>query len=267
MNSVLGKLTTERIAALKPSFMSVTYGAGGGRSKYTTDIAKNIQDTYGVPVIAHLTCVSSTKKDVEEQIGRMKEAGIENVLALRGDIPKDIPKEDIPTDFRYAHELVSYIKDKGDFCIGGACYPEGHPECDHIMEDITHIREKTGQGMDFLTTQMFYDNNIFYNYMYKLRESGVDVPVIPGIMPLTRKSQLHTIKDLSGSFLPQRFIQMVDRFGDDKKSMQQAGIAYATDQVIDLFANGINHVHIYSMNDHTVAEKIMENVGDIIKAR
>ncbi len=255
---------TERIAQLAPSFMSVTYGAGGGTSQYTVDIASNLMERYDVTVIAHLTCVSSTRDEITKQIARMKEHGIENVLALRGDIPKDVaPRED--WSFQHADELVNFIHEHGDFCIGGACYPEGHPECEHIMKDIANVKHKADQGLSFLTTQMFFDNNVLYNYLFKLREAGVKIPVIPGIMPFTKKTQLRSIKDLSGSFLPQRFIQMVDRFGDDSEAMKQAGIAYATDQIIDLYANGINHVHVYTMNDYEVAETIQRNLSHILK--
>ncbi len=254
----------KKIASLSPSYMSVTYGAGGGRSRFTVDVASNIMREYDTTMVAHLTCVSSTREQIDEQIGRMKETGIDNILALRGDIPADAPARE-EWSFQHASELVTYIKKQGDFCIGGACYPEGHPESEHIMVDISHMKEKQDAGLDYFVTQMFFDNNVLYNYLFKMREAGITVPIVPGIMPFTKKSQLKSIKDLSGSFLPQRFIQMVDRFGDDPETMEQAGIAYATDQIIDLYANGINHVHVYTMNNYHVASAIRKNLSHILK--
>ena len=257
---------TEEIAKLRPSFMSVTYGAGGGTSKYTLDIAKNIKEKYGVPSIAHLTCVSSTKETVIERIADIKRAGIENIMALRGDIPAELTDSDRSGwDYKNAVELVRELSESGaDFCIGGACYPEIHPESENQKEDIKYLKEKVDAGCDFLTTQMFFDNNLLYNFLYKIREAGITVPVIPGIMPITNANQVERAVKLSGSFMPQRFKSLVDKFGTSPKAMKQAGIAYATDQIIDLFANGITHVHVYSMNKPDVAEKIMANLSDII---
>ena len=257
------KAATEKIASLSPDYMSVTYGAGGGRSRFTVDVAANLMERYDTVMVAHLTCVSSTKEQIDEQIGRMKEHGIDNILALRGDIPADAPARE-EWSFQHASELVEYIRGQGDFCIGGACYPEGHPESEHIMVDIGHMKEKQDRGLDYFVTQMFFDNNVLFNYLFKMREAGITVPIVPGIMPFTKKTQLKSIRDLSGSFLPQRFIQMVDRFGDDPLSMKQAGIAYATDQIIDLYANGIDHVHVYTMNDYEVASAIQKNLSHII---
>ena len=260
------KEATEKIAGLKPSFMSVTYGAGGGTSKYTLDIAKNLKERYGVPSIAHLTCVSSTKSTVGERIEDIRSAGIQNVMALRGDIPPEKENEDRSLwDYRHAVELVRELKaSKADFCIGGACYPEIHPESRDRREDIKFLKEKVDAGCDFLTTQMFFDNNILYSFLYKIREFGITVPVIPGIMPITSGRQVERAIKLSGSFMPERFKNLVDKFGSDDKAMMQAGVAYATDQIIDLYANGISHVHIYSMNKPEIAERIMANLSDIL---
>ena len=259
------KTATEEIARLKPAFMSVTYGAGGGTSRYTLDIAKNIKSQYGVPTLAHLTCVSSTHQTVAEKIDAIREAGIENVMALRGDIPADRLAEDRSRwDYRYAIDLIRELKAAGDFCIGGACYPEIHPESNTQAEDIRYLKEKVDAGCDFLTTQMFFDNNLLYNFLYKIREAGITVPVIPGVMPITNGNQVERAMQLSGSFMPQRFKSLVDKFGNDPAAMKQAGIAYATDQIIDLYANGIKNVHVYSMNKPDVAAKIMENLSDII---
>ena len=233
------------IAAKKPSFMSVTYGAGGGTSRYTVEIAAEIQERYGVMALAHLTCVSSTREKVHQVLKELKLRGVENVLALRGDIPQDGKVE---KDYHYASELIREIKEIGDFCIGAACYPEGHVESENKTKDIQHLQEKVEAGCDFVTTQMFFDNNILYNYLYRIREKGITVPVIAGIMPVTNVSQIRRICQMSGTYLPSRFKAIVDRFGENPAAMKQAGIAYATEQIIDLIANGVNGIHVYSMN-------------------
>lgn len=257
------KKASEEIATLSPSFMSVTYGAGGGTSEYTLEIAKNLQSK-GVTALAHLTCVNSTKNEVEMRLKRLKESGIENVLALRGDItPENQNRE--KWDYHYANELVAQIKKDYDFCVGGACYPEGHPECETQSLDIKNLKRKVEAGCDFLTTQMFFDNNILYNFVYKLRESGINVPIIAGIMPVTNGKQIKRTCALSGSVLPPRFKAIVDKYADNPEAMKQAGIAYATEQIIDLYANGINVVHVYSMNKFDVAKKIRDNISEIIK--
>ena len=260
--SVMGAV--EKIAALKPSYISVTYGAGGGTSKNTVKIASHIKKDLGVPSLAHLTCASSTREEVHAVIDRLKEEGIENILALRGHIPKDASFP-IPGQYHYASELIRDIKEQGDFCIGAACYPEGHVESASKDEDILHLKEKVDCGVDFLTTQMFFDNSILYNFLYRIREKGITVPVLPGIMPVTNGKQIARICSLSGTVLPQRFLAVVDKFGDNPAAMQQAGIAYATDQIIDLIANGIQNIHIYSMNKPEVAAAIMANLSEIMK--
>lgn len=261
------KTATEEIAKLRPSFMSVTYGAGGGTSKYTLEIAKNIKELYGVPTLAHLTCVSSTKETVRQRIEDIREAGIENIMALRGDIPTELLEADRSGwDYRYAVDLIRELREAdADFCIGGACYPEIHPESGNQKEDIRHLKEKVEAGCDFLTTQMFFDNNLLYNFLYKIREAGITVPVIPGIMPITNANQVERAMKLSGSFMPQRFKSLVDKFGANPAAMKQAGIAYATDQIIDLYANGITNVHVYSMNKPEVAAKIQDNLSNLIE--
>lgn len=260
------KDATEKIAALKPSFVSVTYGAGGGTSKYTLKIAENIKRTYGVETLAHLTCVSSDKNTVRERIHNMQLSGIENVMALRGDIPDDKINDDRSRwDYSHAVDLIRELKKSGaDFCIGGACYPETHPESATSREDILHLKEKVDAGCDFLTTQMFFDNDLLYAFLYKIREAGINVPIIAGIMPITSAKQVERAVKLSGSFMPRRFKSLVDRFGSDPLAMKQAGIAYATDQIIDLYANNVKNVHVYTMNKPDVAEKIMKNLSDIL---
>jgi len=260
------RIATQQIAKLQPSFMSVTYGAGGGTSQYTLDIARNLKEEYNVPMLAHLTCVSSSKETVHARIQDMIDAGIGNVMALRGDIPAHLEGADRSHwDYHYAIELVRELKESGaDFCIGGACYPEIHPESGDQKTDIRYLKEKVDAGCDFLTTQMFFDNNLLYNFLYKIREAGITVPIIPGIMPITNAKQVDRAIKLSGSFMPQRFKSLVDKFGHDPAAMKQAGIAYATDQIIDLYANGITNVHVYSMNKPDIAAKIQSNLSDIL---
>ncbi len=264
------KAATEVIADLRPAFVSVTYGAGGGTSKYTLEIAKTIKEAHGVPTLAHLTCVSSTRETVRARIQDMKAAGIENVMALRGDIPADMMDMDRSNwPYRYAVDLVRELKESrtdgaADFCIGGACYPEVHPESVSQKEDIRYLKEKVDAGVEFLTTQMFFDNNLLYNFLYKIREAGITVPVVPGIMPITAGNQVARAIQLSGSFMPRRFVSLVDKFGSNPAAMKQAGIAYATDQIIDLYANGVKNVHVYTMNKPDVARKILDNLSEIL---
>lgn len=236
----------------------------GGTSKNTINIASKIQREMNVISLAHLTCVSSTKETIKGILKTLKHEGIDNILALRGDIPKD-SNFPLPNHYHYASELIEDIRKSGDFCIGAACYPEGHVEMEHKKDDIDNLKHKVDCGVDFLTTQMFFDNNILYNFLYRIREKGITIPVLPGIMPVTNGKQMKRICELSGTVLPQRFLAIVDKFGDNPKAMQQAGIAYATDQIIDLIANGINNIHVYSMNKPEVAKAIMENLSYIIK--
>ena len=255
----------DTMAQLEPAFISVTYGAGGGTSKNTAKIASHIKNDLGVLSLAHLTCASSTKEEVRKVIHNLKEQGIENILALRGDIPSDMPFPD-KGRFRYAYELVEEIRKHGDFCIGAACYPEGHVENEHKEDDIRYLKQKVDSGVDFLTTQMFFDNDIHYNFLYRIREAGITVPVLPGIMPITSASQMKRSQELSGTIFPRRFLAILDRFGSSPGAMRQAGIAYATDQIIDLLANGVKNIHIYTMNKPDAAAAIMGNLSEIIKA-
>lgn len=258
------KEVVKEMAALKPSYMSITYGATGGTSEYTVDIANEIENVNHIPALAHLTCASSTREKVHSVIEQLKAEHIENILALRGDIPKDADFP-LPNQYKHASELIYDIKSQGDFCIGGACYPEGHPEAPNMNEDLVHLKEKVDAGCDFLTTQMFFDNNIYYNFMYKVLKKNINIPVVAGIMPVTRSSQVKQIISLSGNMVPPRFKAIVDRFADQPKAMRQAGIAYATEQIIDLIANGVNHVHIYTMNKPDVAGAILHNLSEILK--
>lgn len=258
--SVLAAAT--EIAKLSPSYMSVTYGAGGGTSQYTADICRALEE-HGVTPLSHLTCLSSTREKIGEQLAALKERGVENILALRGDAPEGFDRS--TAHYHHASELVEEIKRYGDFCIGGACYPEGHPESENLSADIEGLRKKVAAGCEFLTTQMFFDNNILYNFLYRLYRAGVQVPVVAGIMPVTSAAQIKRIISISGNALPQRFLRIVDRYADKPEAMKQAGIAFATEQIIDLFANGISAVHVYSMNKPDVAAAIQRNLSEIIR--
>lgn len=252
----------KEMARVKPSFMSVTYGASGGISEHTVDLANEVQNVNGVLALAHLTCASSGKDKIQEVLRELKERHIENILALRGDIPEhaEFP---LPNQYHHASELMEEIKNFGNFCIGGACYPEGHPEAESLETDIDNLKRKVEAGCEFLTTQMFFDNNILYNFLYRTLKRGIEVPVIAGIMPVTNAKQIQRITSLSGTILPQRFRAIVERFADYPAALKQAGIAYATDQIIDLIANGVNHVHIYTMNKPDVAAAIFQNLSEI----
>ena len=249
------------IAKLSPAFMSGTYGAGGGTSKYTVEIAADLKEKFGVTSLAHLTCVASSREHVHRVVERLKEHEICNIMALRGDIPKDGV---IHHDYKYASELIAELKTLGDFCIGGACYPEGHVESATKAEDILHLKEKVNAGCDFLTTQMFFDNDLLYNFLYQIRDKGITVPVVAGIMPVTNAKQMKRILSMSGAYIPSKFRAIVDKFGDNPAAMRQAGVAYATDQIVDLIANGVNAIHVYSMNKPDVAAQIKSSLSEII---
>jgi len=250
-------------AALCPSFISITYGAGGGSSDQTADLAVEVQK-YGLPALAHLTCVSSDRRMIRDILSKLAEEKIENILALRGDIPHGHP---FPTDAQYNHacDLMEEIKSVGGFCIGGACYPEGHPESASLDRDIENLKFKMYCGCSFLTTQMFFDNNILYNFLYRLSHYQIDVPVIAGIMPVTDGRQIARICKISGTVLPPRFRAIVEKFSENSAAMAQAGIAYATEQIIDLIANDVRNIHIYTMNKPDIAGKIMANLSEIFK--
>ena len=253
--------TVDAIQSLGVDFISVTYGAGGSTSKKTVEVASYIQERHHLPALAHLTCCDSTKEDIRQRLAEMKERGIENILALRG----DKPKEYVPGPYTYAIDLIRDIKSQGDFCIGGACYPDGHVECEHKEDDIAFLKEKVEAGCDFLTTQMFFDNNVYYNFLYRVLAVGIQVPVIPGIMPVINARQVKRSAELSGTSIPPRFKAIADKFSDDPLAMEQAGIAYATEQIIDLVANGVKYIHLYTMNRPQTAAKIMENLSHILR--
>ncbi len=252
------------IAALRPAFMSVTCRTGGGEGRYTEEIAASIQNDYGVPSLAHLTCFTLTRAMMQERLARLKALGVQNIMALRGDIPESEDPAS-PRDYRYASEMIRDIRRfEPDLCVGGACYPEGHVESVNKKDDILHLREKVDAGCDFLTTQMFFDNSILYNFLYRIREAGITVPIVAGIMPVTHKKQIQRICSLSGTYLPAHFKDIVDRFGGNPKAMAQAGVVYATEQIIDLLANGVNHIHIDSLNHPRVAAAIQASLSEIL---
>lgn len=253
------KQVVRDIARLSPSFMSVTYGAGGGTSEHTVDLSREVQ-ACGVTALAHLTCLSTDEAKLISVIEQLKADNIENILALRG----DKGELSVPGAFAHASDLISLIRKYGDFCIGGACYPECHPESSSVAADLEGLKIKAESGCQFFTTQMFFDNNVFYKFMYRLLAAGINVPVVAGIMPVTNSAQLDRIVSLSGSGIPLRFKAIADRFASDPDAMKQAGIAYATEQIIDLVASGVNNIHIYTMNKPDIAAGIMANLSDII---
>ena len=252
----------EAIAALHPDFMSVTYGAGGGTSDFTVHIASAVKKTYGVEVMPHLTCLSSTKEKVTKTLQDYKEAGFGTIMALRGDVPADGTRKN---DFEHATDLMKQIKSfDSSMALGGACYPEGHPESPSLAADIENIRSKVDAGAQFLSTQMFFDNSLFYSYLNRLHAAGIDVPVLAGIMPITNKRILTRSLAMSGTAVPARYIAMVDAYGDSPEAMKQAGIAYATEQILDLYANGVRNVHVFAMNKPDVAKAISENIRPVL---
>ena len=256
------KHVINELAKLSPSFMSVTYGAAGTTSGFTTEIANSVKEN-GITPLAHLTCLTSTRDKIHSVVNELKDNGIENILALRGDIPKDFVFPD-KQYYTYASQLIEEIKTLGDFCIGGACYPEIHPESENRVTDIAHLKEKVDCGLDFLTTQMFFDNEVFYNFREMCAIKGIDVPLIAGIMPITNVNLIERTVKLAGCTLPKKFTKLVDRFGSSNAAMKQAGIVYATEQIIDLLANGVNNIHIYTMNKPDIAEKITQGLTEII---
>ncbi len=259
-NSVMQ--VADRICELNVDFISVTYGAGGSTSRKTVEIASYIQNNRHIPALAHLTCYGSSRRQIAERLEELKANGIENILALRGDKPQDLTELGVYT---YAVEQSRDIRSQGDFCIGAACYPEGHVECEHKEMDIGFLKEKVAAGCDFLTTQMFFDNNVYYNFLYRILAAGIAVPIIPGIMPVTNARQIKRSCELSGTTLPPRFRAIADRFSDDPPAMEQAGIAYATEQIIDLIANGVRYIHLYTMNRPEIAARILQNLSHILR--
>lgn len=252
----------DAIDRLDVDYISVTYGAGGSTSKKTVEVASYIQENCRASALAHLTCCGSSKEEIQAKLQELKANKIENILALRGDKPDGFTENG---PYTYAIDLIREIRSTRDFCIGAACYPEGHVECEHKEEDIGHLKEKVEAGCDFLVTQMFFDNNVYYNFLYRTSAAGIRVPIIPGIMPVINSRQIKRSCELSGALLPPRFQAITDKFSEDPLAMEQAGIAYATEQIIDLIANGVNHIHLYTMNRPRTAEKIVRNLDHILR--
>lgn len=249
----------DKIASIKPDYISVTYGAGGGTSKNTVQIASKIENELKVTALAHLTCVSSTKDEIKSILNELKENNIHNILALRGDIPQnfDFPNE---SNYKHASELIKDIKNFGSFCIAGACYPECHIECTSIDKDIENLKIKIDAGCDFLISQLFFDNTKMYSFLDKIRSKGIDVPIEAGIMPITNPKQINKMVDLSGASIPREFRSLLDKYSNDAISLEQAGIEYSLKQINGLKNYGINGVHIYTMNKPKVAQQIIDNI-------
>lgn len=252
----------DALASFSPDFISVTYGAGGGTSVNTPKIAAHIENDLHIPAMAHLTCASSDKQTVHNVLQDLKTRGVRNVLALRGDLPENfVPDDD---HYRYASELVKAVREFGGFTVGAACYPEGHVEALSPEQDLENLKRKVDCGVDFLVTQMFFDNSVLYSFLYRALKKGIDIPVCAGIMPVMNPKQIARSCKLSGTTLPARLKTVVDKFADDPQAMQQAGIAYATEQIIELVANGVSGIHIYTMNRPEVAGAIMRNLSSIL---
>lgn len=247
------------IAALKPDFISVTYGAAGTTASFTTELADAVEKN-GVAALAHVTCVSSDEESLSDYLNALKSNGIDNVLALRGDMPQGREPKRV---YSHASDIARAIKDMGDFCVGGACYPEGHPESPSVGADIDNLKIKAESGCEFFTSQMFFDNEVMYSFLSKFQRKGINIPVIAGIMPITNARQLSRSVALSGTSVPRSLREMVERFGDSPEAMRQAGIAFATNQIIDLIANGVNNIHIYAMNKPDIAAAILSNISSI----
>ncbi len=248
-----------KIALMKPDYISVTYGAGGGSSKNTVKIVSKIENELKVSALAHLTCVSSTKDEIKIILNELKQNNIHNILALRGDIPKDSNFPN-PLNYKYAYELIKDIKDFGQFCIAGACYPECHPECNSIDKDIENLKMKVDMGCDFLITQLFFDNNKMYNFLDKVHSKNINVPIEAGIMPITNPKQINKMVDLSGASIPDEFRQLLNKYSNDAVSLEKAGIEYALKQIEQLINYSIDGIHIYTMNKPKVAKSLMDNI-------
>ncbi len=254
--------TLAELKALSPDFISVTYGAGGNSADTTTcDIAAYIQRELGIPSAAHLTCVYSTKEGVLTQLEQFKERGVENILALRGDVNPDIPRLH---EFEYASDLTKFIKENGDFHVSGACYPECHLEAENLAEDIKHLKIKVESGAEHLMSQLFFDNDTFYRFREMLDIAGINVPVEAGIMPVVNKKQIERMVSMCGASLPSKFSKMMQRYEHNPEALRDAGIAYAVDQIVDLISSGVDGIHLYTMNNPYVARKISESVRSLL---
>lgn len=254
--------TLAQLSDINPDFISVTYGAGGGKNgSKTIKIASDIINKYGIETTAHLPCISLTKNALTEILDTLQNEGIENILALRGDITDNT----VPAgDFSHASDLITFIKDNYDLNVIAACYPEGHPESPDPDSDIQYLKNKVDCGADHLITQMFFDNRNFYSFRDRARLAGIDVPIEAGIMPVTNKRQINRMVRMCGVSFPHKFVRVLEKYGDDPVAMRDAGIAYAVDQMTDLIAEGVDGIHLYTMNDPYVARKIYQAVQSMI---
>lgn len=259
IESVYGVL--EELSSLNPSYISVTYGAGGTAADNTCAIARKIKEDYGVEAIAHLTCVNNSKDEVREVLRQFRENNIENILALRGDIVPDMPPK---TDFKHASDLTAFIKSYGGFNIAGACYPEVHPDSGDEVEDIINLKKKVDAGAELLISQLFFDNESFYSFLQRCRLAGINVPVEAGIMPVVNKNQIQRMVSLCGASLPAKFTRIMNRYEHNPEALRDAGIAYAVDQCVDLIANGVSGIHLYTMNNPYVARRITDAIGKLL---
>lgn len=256
--------TLDQLKDLKPDFISVTYGAGGNAGDTTTcDIAATIKEKYKIEPLAHLTCVNYTKSEILQILDRLEQSGIENILALRGDINPEVEPKD---EFRYASDLVAFIKDRGGFHVSGACYPEGHIDSDNLIDDILNLKRKVDQGANHLISQLFFDNQYFYSFQEKARIAGIQVPIEAGIMPVINKAQIERMVTLCGASLPSKFTKMLQRFEHSPQALRDAGIAFAIDQIVDLISQGVDGIHLYTMNNAYIAKKISESISGLIQA-
>ncbi|SDM89157.1 methylenetetrahydrofolate reductase [NAD(P)H] [Acetanaerobacterium elongatum] len=254
--------TLDALKGLHPDYISVTYGAGGAGSGKTCEIATLIKGKYHIEPLAHLTCINATREQILAELEAFKKSGIENILALRGDRNPEIPA---CYDFAYAGELVEFIAQHGDYNIVGACYPEGHPECNSLEEDITHLKDKVDKGVSHLNSQLFFDNNDFYRFLELTQKAGIFVPIQAGIMPVTNSRQIERMVSLTGAKLPSKFSKIMARYGDNPEALRDAGIAYATEQIVDLIASGVRGIHLYTMNLPYVAQRISTNISSILQ--
>lgn len=256
--------TLEELKDLKPDFISVTYGAGGSLvNNRTTELSSLVKEKYGVEAVAHLTCINSTKEEIDYILNDLKVHGIENILALRGDIPEGGV---LKGDFKYAYELISHIKKRGDFNIAAACYPEGHVKGKNLKEDLIHLKLKEESGATHFISQLFFDNNYFYNFLEEKDKLNIKSSIEAGIMPVTNKAQIERLTSLCGVNLPEKFIKIVNKYEYDRVALRDAGIAYAVEQIVDLVSSGVDGIHLYTMNNPYVARKITESISSIINS-
>lgn len=255
--------TIEGLKDLKPDFISVTYGAGGSSRDHTVEIANILKNKYNVETLAHLTCLNSTSFEIESILNKLKERNIENILALRGDLPNEDQNTFSNPQFKHASDLVKQIKSHNNFCIGGACYPEGHIECSSKIHDLKYLKAKVDNGLDFLITQIFFDNEMLYDFLERLDILGIKIPISAGIMPVINKRQIERITQMCGSKLTQKFKRIIEKYEHNPEALKEAGIIYATEQIIDLLSSGIDGIHLYTMNKPEVAQSIFSNISNI----